>query len=199
MSNDSLSKVIDQVFGHHENNFEGDRNIDTGTEVIIIELDELLCGFNSPFVQKDIVNKERGFGDISFCYSRVVHPIICELFNGSISDNPESTTEQLNYIINWRFNDDAADHILKSAQQKVWEVMNTSRKLIEVNSEDVVRFCITMLDNVLGRITDSARDYARGVSNNAYIQLDQRTTTSLNPPHNPNFLMVTVTYGWMYM
>lgn len=195
----SLKDTINAVLGSGLSDFNGDRNIDTGGETIVIEIDELLAGYNLPFVQLDIVNKERGFGDISFCYSRVVHPIACELFNGSITDDVTTTEDQLKEITNWRFNDDVADHILKSAQQKVWEVMNTSKRLVQVNSEDIVKFCITMLDNILSRLIDCARDYAARIGGNAFIQLDHRTSCELAPTYNPNVLKVKVYYGWMYM
>lgn len=200
MSN--IQDIINNVLG--DRNTDDRRTMDTGVECIDIILDEVLDSFGSPFVYQDIVRPKTGFGDVGFCYTRVVHPVICELFNQAIDSDVHTTKEQIDRILNLRHDNELADFAVKSIENKIWEVVNTTSRHIEVLNKDVAKLCMTMVMNMIGLIKDSALDFAKRVGstsdiNTPFIQIDHRASTVLIPNENPYVLRVVISYGWIHM
>ena len=181
--------------------YEGSQeNIQIHEEIIDIAIDEILDPFGSPFVYRDIVRADGGFGDLSYCYTRVVHPLLCELFNSAVDAEPEVAKENIDKMLNFRHEDSLTTAIIESVDSKIWMAMNTSNRHVKANSQDIRRLCLVILENVIGRVTEAAQDYAnvssrREGKNAPFIQIENQCTCTLIPP----ILRVNVTYGWVYM
>ena len=178
--------------------------VSTHEEIIDIPVDDILDSFGSPFVYADIVRPDGGFGDLGFCYTRVVHPVLCEMFNSAVHDDPQVTERRINEILNLRHEDKLAVEALNSVISKIWLVKSTMHRQVTVNNKDVERLCVTILENIAGTVIQTAMDYSNRMGTGAdgsipYIQIDERCSVEMIPNKNPMILRVVVTYGWIYM
>lgn len=179
-------------------------NIEIHEEIIDVAVDELLDPFGSPFVYADIVRSDGGFGDLSYCYSRVVHPLLCELFNSAVDAEPKVVESNINKMLNFRHEDELTQGILESLENKIWMAMNSSNRHVKANSGDIRRLCLVILENVIGRVTQAAHDYASRIARREnrdlpFIQIENRCSTTLIPANNPVVLRIVVAYGWVYV
>lgn len=195
-----LQDIVNRIT---EDATEGDANFaDMMSEIVVIDVDEIIDNFGTSFVYQDLIGS-KGVGSLSFIYSRLVHPIITSAFNSAITDDEEAMKKHLRQLASLRENDDLGNFVHDGLEQRIWELVQTSGDLLHIRTKDLLRLCVAIAEIVLVRIRDFAIDFSNKLPKQegirAGIQIDQRCAAEVVPARNPDSLVITLTYGWVYI
>lgn len=161
--------------------------------VISIEVDDILGAFGSTLIAMDIFKQ---IGDLSTIYSRIVHPVIAELYNG---------IEDLRHLDNIYKDNEIADYIHDSLESKIYLMVDSLRDhaRITVETKEISKLCVTLVEMLITHI----RELVSGKEQNLPKKMDvlssinilERARTELLPnPRDPLLLNIVLEYYWVY-
>ena len=115
----------------------------------------------------------------------------------------EETEKFLKRLAYTRTDDDIGNFIYDSLEARIWELAQTENNMINIRTKELMRLCISVAELMIVRIRDYALDFNRTVpplgNVKAAIQIDQRCTVLVVPNDNPDSLVITLHYGWVYL
>ena len=198
-----IQDIVDRILDDVDQEQKEITIADTASEVVAIDIDEVLDIFGAPMVYHEIVSKSKGLGSLSFIYTRLAHPVIAALFNSGVSDDHEETEKFLKRLAYTRTDDEIGNYIYDNLEARIWELSQTDDNMVNIKTKELMRLCISIVELIVVRIRDYALDFNRTVpplgNVKAAIQIDQRCTAFVVPEENPDSLVITLNYGWVYL
>lgn len=198
-----IEDIVDRILDGADQERNQSNIADTASETVVIDIDEIMDIFGAPMVYHEIVSKSKGLGSLSFIYTRLVHPVIAALFNSGVSEDQEETEKFLKRLAYTRTDDDIGNFIYDNLENRIWELAQTENNMINIRTKELMRLCISVAELMTVRIRDYALDFNRTVpplgNVKAAIQIDQRCTALVVPNDNPDSLVITLHYGWVYL
>lgn len=197
---DIVNRIIDDA-ELEEENFNPREFADTATETIVIDIDEIKDLHGAGMAYAELVSK-KGVGNLSFIYTRLVHPVIAQAFNSGADPDPKKMQDFLYQLASPRLHKDIGNAIHDNLENRIWELVQTDSRMVNVRTKELLRLCIAIAEVVLPCIRDYAMEYADRVPKRngigAVIQIDQRASSQVVPPTNSDSLLITLNYGWVY-
>ena len=198
-----IQDIVDRILDDSDQGQKETAIADTASEVVVIDIDEILDIFGAPMVYHEIVSKSKGLGSLSFIYTRLAHPVIAALFNSGVSDDQEDTERFLRRLAYTRTDDDIGNYIYDNLEARIWELAQTEDNMVNIKTKELMRLCISIVELIVVRIRDYALEFNRTVpplgNVKAAIQIDQRCSALVVPQDNPDSLVITLNYGWVYL
>lgn len=198
-----IQDIVDRILDDSDQGQKETAIADTASEVVVIDIDEILDIFGAPMVYHEIVSKSKGLGSLSFIYTRLTHPVIAALFNSGVSDDQEETEKFLRRLAYTRTDDDIGNYIYDNLEARIWELAQTEDNMVNIKTKELMRLCISIVELIVVRIRDYALEFNRTVpplgNVKAAIQIDQRCSALVVPQDNPDSLVITLNYGWVYL
>lgn len=198
-----IQDIVDRILDDSDQGQKETAIADTASEVVVIDIDEILDIFGAPMVYHEIVSKSKGLGSLSFIYTRLAHPVIAALFNSGVSDDQEDTEKFLRRLAYTRTDDDIGNYIYDNLEARIWELAQTEDNMVNIKTKELMRLCISIVELIVVRIRDYALEFNRTVpplgNVKAAIQIDQRCSALVVPQDNPDSLVITLNYGWVYL
>ena len=198
-----IQDIVDRILDDSDQGQKETAIADTASEVVVIDIDEILDIFGAPMVYHEIVSKSKGLGSLSFIYTRLAHPVIAALFNSGVSDDQEDTERFLRRLAYTRTDDDIGNYIYDNLEARIWELAQTEDNMVNIKTKELMRLCISIVELIIVRIRDYALEFNRTVpplgNVKAAIQIDQRCSALVVPQDNPDSLVITLNYGWVYL
>ena len=198
-----IKDIVDRILDDAEHDRKEITIADTASEVVVIDIDEILDIFGAPMVYHEIVSKSKGLGSLSFIYTRLAHPVIAALFNSGVSEDQEQTEKFLRRLAYTRTDDDIGNYIYDNLEARIWELSQVEDNMVNIRTKELMRLCISIVELVVVRIRDYALEFNKTVpplgNVKAAIQIDQRCTAFAVPEENPDSLVITLNYGWVYL
>ena len=199
MGNRSLANSLRDVMNEVRQQQSGSLD-----ETIYIDVDDILNNFGQTLVYRDIIDRKRGFGSMAKVYTMLVHPVITELFNDAVNCEDDALEENLREMVNTHNNDKVADFIYDSVTSKLREYLERNNNMMEVRTESVVVFAISMIDILVSHIRNYALDFRDRIRKEGkdsfpgYVLLNSACSAHLEPDQSfPSMLSITVTYTWV--
>lgn len=198
-----IQDIVDRILDDVDQETNESAIADTASEVVVIDIDEIIDIFGAPMVYHEIVSKSKGLGSLSFIYTRLAHPVIAALFNSGVNDDQEETEKFLRRLAYTRTDEEIGNYIYDNLEARIWELAQTEDNMKNIRTKELMRLCISIVELIVVRIRDYALDFNRTVPPlgdvKAAIQIDQRCTAFVVPEENPDSLAITLTYGWVYL
>lgn len=198
-----IKDIVDRILDDTGQEQNESAIADTASEVVVIDIDEVIDIFGAPMVYHEIVSKSKGLGSLSFIYTRLAHPVIAALFNSGVTDNQEETEKFLRRLAYTRTDDEIGNYIYDNLEARIWEMAQTEDNMVNIKTKELMRLCISIVELIIVRIRDYALDFNKTVpplgNVKAAIQIDQRCTAFVVPENNPDSLVITLNYGWVYL
>lgn len=176
---------------------------DTTSEIVVIDIDEILDIFGAALVYHEMVSKTKGLGSLAFIYTRLVHPVIAGIFNSGADSDPDKIQQHLRRLTQLRTDEQLGNYVHDTLENRIWELTQTDDRMVNIRTKELLRLCIAVAEIMLVRIRDYALEFAEKLpplgSAEAVIQIDERCSAQVTPAVNPDSLIVTLTYGWVYL
>lgn len=193
---DYNSRLFEQVMDKLSGSDHDDGRSPVGSEVedIYIDFENVLSSFGEPLIANDIFKQ---IGNLSFLYSRIVHPILSELID-ACKDEPER-------LSNIYIDDDIANTLVERLEHRIWMVRSTmsNRNADDVLDADICRLCVVLIEELAPHLAKIASDARHRVSPHsdvpAELTITERASSELIPNvRDPNLLLVQIEYCWVY-
>lgn len=199
----SIDDIVNDLLDSVDADLREPEMVDVASEIIVVDVDEILDIYGATMMYHEIVSKDKGLGSLSFIYTRLVHPVIAAMFNAGVGDNDEETQQFLRRLGNIRADDELGDFLVKNLEHRIWELSQQHDNMINIRTKELLRLCGAMAELIVVSIRDYALDFSASLppaaNARAAIQIDQRCSASVVPERNPDSLIITLNYGWVYL
>lgn len=188
-----VSQILNNVIENLEST-----DADDGSERIYIQIDDVIALIGSIWDYQDVVKE---FGNLSFIYNRLVHPLIAELVNGVEAIPLKDVDHILADILRYEKSGEVAEHIHKSLDSKIWLILNNpSHQHVKVPIETIKRVAVAMFNVVAGDMLELVADrkeatFRQGGFNHISFILNERSSSQLIPDVNPFAIQVYFTFN----
>lgn len=199
MGNRGLAEAINSIVSDMKQNQSGSMD-----ETFYIDVEEILDNHGAIMAYRDIVDRKKGFGSMAKVYTMLVHPVIAELFNEAVNCDDDGMADNLREMVNTRTNDAVGDFIYDSITNKIREYIECNNRLMDVGTETIAVFAISMLELLVSHVRNYALDFRDRIAEEelddmpGYVLLNPKASAGLEPDvNNPTMLRITITYTWV--
>lgn len=195
---DKVWEIVQNIVLDTFEDTSGRHRPDEHSERVVIDVDEILDNFGMTFVYRDIVNPKYGVGNLAYIYSRLVHPVLVGLLNTAT----EAGGDYLDRLCNFMQDKELANYAHDELKNQIRGLFYNTQRNIDVKTEDLLLFCVAVMEVVLDRLPEIVQAYARDSKTlpsetGGYLHIAPQCSALLIPEESPDSLLITLNYIWV--